>query len=313
IWAKNSSDQVHLLNQFICKYDIINLKTIDEAIKFVSRIKINELSNPYEIDIINAIENGWANSNESAILLMSILTSISKQAFGFCGYSYGKPRIFVLLNENDCDCLIDPITGIKYNLKDPLTPFTKIGFVFDCDNIWFNLQKNDTPWQIDIDFLKENEWKSFKTNNSINVIKELKFVKDESYQIELSNEIKFKVVRLVEDFRKTTPTRWNRFLSQTLENIIAASNDSYSKFQVELKSDKVFSKVLESHTWIGFMKQFNFSNTDEIIEYISLLDIYDSFAKFDIHHDFIVSVFTFTYTQNISSIWIILGALKPNK
>ncbi|KAG5195897.1 hypothetical protein JEQ12_011533 [Ovis aries] len=106
------------------------------------------------------------NKEEHAILLCNFFLYFGKKALVLLGTSVLEgPVAYVLTQETDEYLLWNPLTGQCHKQFDPFCPLQGVDCLFDGENVWFNLQQNNSPMAVYFDYSKESFWKQLLPKN----------------------------------------------------------------------------------------------------------------------------------------------------
>nr|KAF6455120.1 coiled-coil and C2 domain containing 2B [Rousettus aegyptiacus] len=146
--------------------------TLDLIAHFVSLIPImpDILDENDDFDIWMTSERciGLAigSKEEHAILLCNFFLYFGKKALVLLGTSVLEGHVaYVLTQETDEYLLWNPLTGQSYKQFDPFCPLQSVDCLFDNENVWFNIQQNNTPMAVHFDYTKESFWKQLLPKN----------------------------------------------------------------------------------------------------------------------------------------------------
>jgi coiled-coil and C2 domain-containing protein 2A len=146
---------------------------------------------------------------------------LEKRAWIVVGRTSSSDKaLYVLVDESEKQVLIDPVSSCQYNLDDVHCPLKDIGFMFNDENVWANIQIYDIPCQMVFDVQKKLCWTPFFTKQMRNKISrnavviqrpvlnynetEISFVKD------IQQNLKRQLLTSIEEWRGRFTTKWNR-------------------------------------------------------------------------------------------------------
>uniref|UniRef100_A0A8C6FY97 Coiled-coil and C2 domain containing 2B n=1 Tax=Moschus moschiferus TaxID=68415 RepID=A0A8C6FY97_MOSMO len=146
--------------------------TLDLVAHFVSLIPImtDALDENDGFDIWMTSERcislATGNKEEHAILLCNFFLYFGKKALVLLGTSVLEGHVaYVLTQETDEYLLWNPLTGQCHKQFDPFCPLQGVDCLFDGENVWFNLQQNNSPMAVYFDYSKESFWKQLLPKN----------------------------------------------------------------------------------------------------------------------------------------------------
>ncbi|KAM6185523.1 protein CC2D2B isoform 2-T2 [Rhynchocyon petersi] len=106
------------------------------------------------------------NKEEHAILLCNFFLYFGKKALVLLGTSLLEGHVaYVLTQETDEYLLWNPLTGQCHKQFDSFCPLRSVDCLFDDENVWFNIQQNNTPMAVYFDYSKESFWKQMLPKN----------------------------------------------------------------------------------------------------------------------------------------------------
>jgi coiled-coil and C2 domain-containing protein 2A len=131
---------------------------------------------------------------------------------------------FVLIKEQNEFYIIDPTTGRRYLAKDIYCPLTVCYCLVNHQNLWANIQKESRVFMTQFDVNKSLNWRPlFARGSDIpnTSVHETKFTYEHSYDTnELQKMILAKIIKKINSWRSHRKTVWNRFVSESLKNIL---------------------------------------------------------------------------------------------
>nr|XP_033804794.1 coiled-coil and C2 domain-containing protein 2A isoform X2 [Geotrypetes seraphini] len=102
------------------------------------------------------------DEEEHAVLLCNYFLSMGKSAWLIIGNAIPEgPTSYVLTWEQNQYIIWNPRNGCFYGQYDTFCPLQSVGCLIGMDNIWFNIQKYDSPVSINFDVKRPKLWKSF--------------------------------------------------------------------------------------------------------------------------------------------------------
>uniref|UniRef100_A0A8C2YJW9 Coiled-coil and C2 domain containing 2B n=1 Tax=Chinchilla lanigera TaxID=34839 RepID=A0A8C2YJW9_CHILA len=106
------------------------------------------------------------NKEEHAILLCNFFLYFGKKALVLLGTSFLEGHVaYVLTQETNEYLFWNPSTGQCHKQFDPFCPLQSVDCLFNDRNVWFNIQQNNTPMAVYLDYSKESFWKQLLPKN----------------------------------------------------------------------------------------------------------------------------------------------------
>nr|CAD2159562.1 unnamed protein product [Meloidogyne enterolobii] len=246
----------------ICKYlreinppiQIINLfnsgqnkNAVKLACKLVALIplinermeKLKEFVLPIWLTVEEAIRIGFACADELAIILCCWLLGLKLNCYIILGstLSNGPNSAFVFISFSDGEqWIIDPTTGHHYSPTNPNCPQLSIGTIFNNKNIFFNIQNDEHPSQLNFDFTKKNNWENifcFEKLSTTTTSQVLASIQSEylqyeplkeissSFLLELRTSLERELRLAFDETRPFAIPQWNLLASRNLREFLS--------------------------------------------------------------------------------------------
>ncbi|XP_048362628.1 protein CC2D2B [Sphaerodactylus townsendi] len=297
--------------------------TADLISRFVSLIPCipDTVDENNEVDVWITAEHcinlGVGNKEEHAVLLCNYFIYIGKKSWVLMGSSVLEGNVaYVLTQENGEYFLWNPLSGQCYKQFDAFCPLQSIDCLISWENVWFNIQQNNSPMYVSFDISKEGFWKQFLPYNfqhskTQTVQPEEIFYAptNESLVEELQNRIEKTLKNKMMEWRSQLPTRWHRqctnILRQSLPKLELRSRG------IATDKEETDLEALLEHYWVtGFPIQMPYQNVRSVIEAVFQTGIHSSEVP---NTEFALAVHIYPYPNNILSVWIYLVSLVRHK
>nr|KAF6455119.1 coiled-coil and C2 domain containing 2B [Rousettus aegyptiacus] len=293
--------------------------TLDLIAHFVSLIPImpDILDENDDFDIWMTSERciGLAigSKEEHAILLCNFFLYFGKKALVLLGTSVLEGHVaYVLTQETDEYLLWNPLTGQSYKQFDPFCPLQSVDCLFDNENVWFNIQQNNTPMAVHFDYTKESFWKQLLPKNfqgrhaqSIQPKEIIYSDTNKSMVEDLKNRIERTLKCKIMEWRPKQPTRWNRQYTFILRQILPKLELGTGSF-VSPEEENEFERLLQFYWVAGFPIQMPYTDIQSVIDAIYQTGIHSSECP---QTEFALAVYIHPYPNNILSVWVYLASL----
>ncbi|XP_044791197.1 protein CC2D2B isoform X8 [Bubalus bubalis] len=192
------------------------------------------------------------NKEEHAILLCNFFLYFGKKALVLLGTSVLEGHVaYVLTQETDEYLLWNPLTGRCYKQFDPFCPLQGVDCLFDGENVWFNLQQNNSPMAVYFDYSKESFWKqllpkNYQGTNTQSIQPEEIIYSDTNKSMveDLKNRIERTLKCKIMEWRPKQPTRWNRQCTLILRQILPKLELGTGSF-VSSEEESEFERLLQ--------------------------------------------------------------------
>ncbi|KAJ7324123.1 hypothetical protein JRQ81_017143 [Phrynocephalus forsythii] len=260
----------------------------------------------------DCIKVGICNKEEHAVLLCNYFLYIGKKAWILLGTSVLEGKVaYVATLENREYFLWNPLSGHCYRQFDTFCPLQSIDCLISRENVWFNIQQNNTTMCVDFDISKESFWRQLLPCNALDLktqtvqIEQIVYVPtDESWVEELQNRIEKTLKNKMMEWRSQHPTRWHRQCTSVLRQILPKLEFRNGHVPKE-KEDNL--ENFQEHYWVtGFPIQMPYLDVESITEAVYQTGIHSSEVP---NTEFALAVYIHPYPNNILSVWIYLVSL----
>lgn len=242
------------------------IKTPLQAIRFVSSIPFVPDALQYHtagdvwLSCREFLDAKAGDEEEHAILLACFLKALGEEAYVVLGSDVlNGGACYVMYRHREYGLrIVDPVRGNEFSHSDPSCTLTSIGVVFDDTNMWMNIQKPVTPWQVDWNLYNTKKWTPFFDKK----FPYSPLHEDPNDQIEYSpaNEEEAKRIQAdieaslrtaIEEDRGGEPTRWNndvtKVIDESLKLIIEIESQNQSAHDVDERSMNEALHFLENN------------------------------------------------------------------
>ena len=305
------------------------INTPYEAARFVSLIPFERRENPggAKIEIWHTMHSFLTlrkgDVEDHVVLLCNLLLGFGLDAYVCSGIAVNGPHLWVCTrakidSKNYQVVYWESLTGQRIKVDDPkvFRFYKRIHCVFNNENFYGNIQKDDNVFNTIYNFEDESLWKNIPKDKIVNVTKYaitpiLDVINVDKYQIEIDLESMLK--KQIQNFRKGLElnTNWDAKLSHLISPCLVnyemerISNLTYGndEFKASIKN-----YVPEGYTFKAYPFQMNELDPDKIYGMILASDI----GK-DILHTrgdqitFAVRCKVYAYPQHIYSLWVMFA------
>ncbi|XP_043428871.1 coiled-coil and C2 domain-containing protein 2A isoform X9 [Prionailurus bengalensis] len=208
----------------------------------------------------------------------------------------------------------------RYVSLIPFLPDT-VSFAGICDlwstsDIWFNIQRHDSPLRINFDVTKPKLWKSFFSRSllypglSSVQPEELIYQRtDKAAAAELQDRIEKILKEKIMDWRPRHLTRWNRYCTSALRHFLPLLERSRGE-DVEDDHRGELLKQLGDYRFSGFPLHMPYSELKPLIEAVYSTGVHN----IDVPNvEFALAVYIHPYPKNVLSVWIYVASLIRNR
>ncbi|XP_059737985.1 protein CC2D2B isoform X17 [Bos taurus] len=262
------------------------------------------------------------NKEEHAILLCNFFLYFGKKALVLLGTSVLEGHVaYVLTQETDEYLLWNPLTGRCHKQFDPFCPLQGVDCLFDGENVWFNLQQNNSPMAVYFDYSKESFWKQLLPKNyqgtktqsiQVSVFQPEEIIysdTNKSMVEDLKNRIERTLKCKIMEWRPKQPTRWNRQCTFILRQILPKLELGTGSF-VSSEEESEFERLLQFYWVTGFPIQMPYTDVQSVIDAVYQTGIHSS--EFP-QTEFALAVYIHPYPNNILSVWVYLASLARHQ
>ncbi|XP_058402745.1 coiled-coil and C2 domain-containing protein 2A isoform X2 [Diceros bicornis minor] len=257
------------------------------------------------------------DEEEHAVLLCNYFLSLGKKAWLVMGNAIPEgPTAYVLTREQSHYLIWNPCSGHFYGQFDTFCPLKSVGCLIGPDNIWFNIQRYDSPLRINFDVTKPKLWKSFFSRSlpypglSSVQPEELVYQRtDKTAAAELQDRIEKILKEKIMDWRPRHLTRWNRYCTSTLRHFLPLLERSQGE-DVEDDHRAELLKQLGDYRFSGFPLHMPYSELKPLIEAVYSTGVHN----IDVPNvEFALAVYIHPYPKNVLSVWIYVASLIRNR
>ncbi|XP_070118751.1 coiled-coil and C2 domain-containing protein 2A isoform X3 [Equus caballus] len=257
------------------------------------------------------------DEEEHAVLLCNYFLSLGKKAWLMMGNAIPEgPTAYVLTREQSHYLIWNPCSGHFYGQFDTFCPLKSVGCLIGPDNIWFNIQRHDSPLRINFDITKPKLWKSFFSRSlpypglSSVQPEELIYQRtDKAAAAELQDRIEKILKEKIMDWRPRHLTRWNRYCTSTLRHFLPLLERSQGE-DVEDDHRAELLKQLGDYRFSGFPLHMPYSELKPLIEAVYSTGVHN----IDVPNvEFALAVYIHPYPKNVLSVWIYVASLIRNR
>ncbi|XP_032255872.1 coiled-coil and C2 domain-containing protein 2A isoform X1 [Phoca vitulina] len=257
------------------------------------------------------------DEEEHAVLLCNYFLSLGKKAWLMMGSAIPEgPTAYVLTREQSHYLIWNPCTGHFYGQFDTFCPLKSVGCLIGPDNIWFNIQRYDSPLRINFDVTKPKLWKSFFSRSlpypglSSVQPEELIYQRtDKAAAAELQDRIEKILKEKIMDWRPRHLTRWNRYCTSALRHFLPVLERSQGE-DIEDDHRAELLKQLGDYRFSGFPLHMPYSELKPLTEAVYSTGVHN----IDVPNvEFALAVYIHPYPKNVLSVWIYVASLIRNR
>ncbi|XP_035874755.1 coiled-coil and C2 domain-containing protein 2A isoform X3 [Phyllostomus discolor] len=257
------------------------------------------------------------DEEEHAVLLCNYFLSLGKKAWLVMGNAIPEgPTAYVLTREQSHYLIWNPCSGHFYAQFDTFCPLKSVGCLIGPDNIWFNIQRYDSPLRINFDVTKPKLWKSFFSRSlpypGLSSVQPEELVyqgSDKAAAAELQDRIEKILKEKIMDWRPRHLTRWNRYCTSTLRHFLPLLEASRGA-GVEDDHRAELLRQLGDYRFSGFPLHMPYSELKPLIEAVYSTGVHN----IDVPSvEFALAVYVHPYPKNVLSVWIYVASLIRNR
>lgn len=235
----------------------------DEGIQILVIRYIKALNPPQQLlDMFLHDSNARLDLVAHFVSLIPIMPEALDENNGFDIWMTSEGHVaYVLTQETDEYLLWNPLTGRCHKQFDPFCPLQGVDCLFDGENVWFNLQQNNSPMAVYFDYSKESFWKQLlpkknyqgtKTQSiQVSVFQPEEIIysdTNKSMVEDLKNRIERTLKCKIMEWRPKQPTRWNRQCTFILRQILPKLELGTGSF-VSSEEESEFERLLQFY-WV---------------------------------------------------------------
>ncbi|KAI4550934.1 hypothetical protein MJT46_018441 [Ovis ammon polii x Ovis aries] len=290
----------------------------DEGIQILVIRYIKALNPPQQLlDMFLHDSNARLDLVAHFVSLIPIMPDALDENDGFDIWMTSEgPVAYVLTQETDEYLLWNPLTGQCHKQFDPFCPLQGVDCLFDGENVWFNLQQNNSPMAVYFDYSKESFWKQLLPKNyqgtktqSIQPEEIIYSDSNKSMVEDLKNRIERTLKCKIMEWRPKQPTRWNRQCTFILRQILPKLELGTGSF-VSSEEESEFERLLQFYWVTGFPIQMPYTDVQSVIDAVYQTGIHSS--EFP-QTEFALAVYIHPYPNNILSVWVYLASLARHQ
>uniref|UniRef100_A0A8C8S000 Coiled-coil and C2 domain containing 2A n=1 Tax=Pelusios castaneus TaxID=367368 RepID=A0A8C8S000_9SAUR len=257
------------------------------------------------------------DEEEHAVLLCNYFLAMGKKAWLIIGNAIPEgPTTYVLTWEQNQYVIWNPSSGRYYGQFDTFCPLQSVGCLISSNNIWFNIQRYDSPVRINFDISKPKLWKSFFSQrlpypglSSVQPEELIYQCTDKAAALELQGRIEKILKEKIMEWRPRHLTRWNRYCTSTLRHFLPLLEQIQGK-AVEDDHQAELQKQLGDYRVSGFPIHMPFSEVRPLIEAVHSTGVH----TIDVSNaEFALAVYIHAYPKNVLSVWIYIASLVRNR
>ncbi|KAF6129157.1 coiled-coil and C2 domain containing 2A [Phyllostomus discolor] len=257
------------------------------------------------------------DEEEHAVLLCNYFLSLGKKAWLVMGNAIPEgPTAYVLTREQSHYLIWNPCSGHFYAQFDTFCPLKSVGCLIGPDNIWFNIQRYDSPLRINFDVTKPKLWKSFFSRSlpypGLSSVQPEELVyqgSDKAAAAELQDRIEKILKEKIMDWRPRHLTRWNRYCTSTLRHFLPLLEASRGA-GVEDDHRAELLRQLGDYRFSGFPLHMPYSELKPLIEAVYSTGVHN----IDVPSvEFALAVYVHPYPKSVLSVWIYVASLIRNR
>uniref|UniRef100_A0A8C6VFN3 Coiled-coil and C2 domain containing 2A n=1 Tax=Naja naja TaxID=35670 RepID=A0A8C6VFN3_NAJNA len=257
------------------------------------------------------------DEEEHAVLLCNYFLALGKKAWLLIGNAVPEgPTAYVLTWEQNQYVIWNPSRGHFYGQYDAFCPLKRVSCLISADNVWFNIQQDDSPPRINFDVNKTKFWKPFFSRSLpfsglSSVQPEELFYQnaDKSVALHLQNRLEKILKEKIMEWRPSHLTRWNRYCTSALRQFLPLLEKHQGK-EAEDDHQAELQKQLGDYRVSGFPIHLPFSDVASIVEAVYSTGVHKTEIP---NTEFALAVYVHAYPKHILSVWIYVASLVCNR
>ncbi|XP_045364651.2 coiled-coil and C2 domain-containing protein 2A isoform X1 [Camelus bactrianus] len=257
------------------------------------------------------------DEEEHAVLLCNYFLSLGKKAWLVMGSAIPEgPTAYVLTREQSHYLIWNPCSGHFYGQFDTFCPLKSVGCLIGPDNIWFNIQRYDSPLRINFDVTKPKLWKSFFSRSlpypGLSSVQPEELIYQRTDKVaaaELQDRIEKILKEKIMDWRPRRLTRWNRYCASTLRHFLPLLERSQGEGAEDDHRAELL-RQLGDYRFSGFPLHMPYSEVKPLIEAVYSTGVHSIDAP---NVEFALAVYIHPYPKNVLSVWIYVASLIRNR
>ncbi|XP_063165692.1 coiled-coil and C2 domain-containing protein 2A isoform X1 [Candoia aspera] len=257
------------------------------------------------------------DEEEHAVLLCNYFLALDKKAWLLIGNAIPEgPTAYVLTWEQNEYVIWNPSRGHFYGQYDAFCPLKSVSCLISGDNVWFNIQRYDSPLRINFDVSKPKLWKPFFSRSLPfpglrSVQPEELFYQnaDKAAALHLQSRLEKILKEKIMEWRPSHLTRWNRYSTSALRQFLPLLEKHQGK-DVEEDHQAELQKQLGDYRVSGFPIHVPFSDVTSIVEAVYSTGVHKTEIP---NTEFALAVYVHAYPKHILSVWIYVASLVRNR
>lgn len=212
--------------------------------------------------------------------------------------------------------LIDPMTGLKWEVNDQYCSMFNVSLFLTESNFWVNLQEQNEPGSIDWNFSDSSKWIPFFGPGMAAPLLEspqpeyLNYKpEDEGIGRRLQRELEKAIKDAIENSRTHLRTRWNTIFSSKLQdvlqfgdrNVLQGTVTNYTNFLEE------YSQLYPNYRLNGSPFCKTYSNSKEIVDEVLRREVHIVEST---QIDFSLGIHVATYPNDFKVVWVFFASLE---
>ncbi|OWR41469.1 putative coiled-coil and C2 domain containing 2A [Danaus plexippus plexippus] len=293
-------------------------KKIEAAVRYVSLIPTYEARNAHVVTLTGEelLRVVYGSQLDHTILLASYFLHLGVRCWIVIGFGLPRGRSSYVLvkrhndkpNEPFTWCIYDAAAGEKYIVREVGCPLRTVSYVFDCDNIWVNVQRSQECESISFDFNKSSDWQAVFSKPIFlpNTIPAKLY--SEPYDVEdLRSALETKIKNKIQKWRSHVKTIWNRYWSSLLrDTLVQWEYWSFNPTQPRPTLGHRLKQLMASYKIFGFPINTSYLNTHLLMSHVKSTSLH---VNDDPSVEFGLAVEVFAYPNNILSVWVFLASI----
>ncbi|XP_029465807.1 protein CC2D2B [Rhinatrema bivittatum] len=257
---------------------------------------------------------GIGSKEDHAVLLCNYFLYLGKKAWVLLGTSVLEgPVSYVMTLENVDYFLWNPMNGQCYKQFDIFCPLRCVDCLINEENVWFNIQHNNSPMCVNFDISKEMFWKPLLTNNYQRMKQptvqpaEIHYLSTNKSMVqELEKRVERSLKNKIMEWRSKHPTRWNRQWSAVFKKILPNLEINYSNTLSKKDLKDLFREYRFYWNVAGFPLQLPYTDIETITDAVYRTGVHTTEIP---NTEFALTVYIHPYPNNILSVWIYIASL----
>ncbi|XP_041986282.1 coiled-coil and C2 domain-containing protein 2A [Aricia agestis] len=202
----------------------------------------------------------------------------------------------------------DAVSGQRYDIREIGCPLKTVSHVFDCENIWVNVQSSQECGKISMDLTKTSDWQPV-FNKPLFVIRPMieTLYNPPNEVEELRIALESKIKNKIQKWRSQTKTVWNRYCSGLLrETLPQWEYWAFNSANPRPNPDHRLKQLMVTYKICGFPLNMPYANAKQITSRVKSTAIH---VNDDPNMEFGLAVEVFPYPNNVLSVWVYLASI----